>query len=76
MSLITDAFIHELVKLSGRPVPKKIEEYKKSIQADNPKMPDSTAFRIAWKSYHQKTKTKYRTPKKEREKAPLTGYGE
>lgn len=69
------AFYDELEKLSGRPVPKKVEEYKKSIQAENPDMPTSTAFRIAWKSYHQKTKTKYRTPKKEREKQPLTGYG-
>lgn len=76
MNQITiNAFHDELEKLSARPVPKNIEKYKKAIQRENPDMPDATAFRIAWKSHHQKTKTKFRTSKKERAKAPLTGYG-
>jgi hypothetical protein len=50
-------------------VPKRVEEIADAIRRDDPKMPDATAHRIAWRQYHREQGTKPSTPKQ-----PLTGY--
>jgi len=65
-------FVDEIQKIAAAPrhdVPARVEEIADAIRKDDPKMPDSTAHRIAWKQYHKEKGTKPTTPKQ-----PLTGY--